>query len=80
MSYSEDLKIFRAAHTYKASIVEGSTFHYVLSGKKDGKTLVLLNGGMNTMEMWMGYVDALCRLTIGRRQISVFVRFQGCCN
>ena len=44
MSYSEDLKIFRAAHTYKASIVEGSTFHYVLSGKKDGKTLVLLNG------------------------------------
>ena len=59
MSYSEDLKIFRAAHTYKASIVEGSTFHYVLSGKKDGKTLVLLNGGMNTMEMWMGYVDAL---------------------
>lgn len=58
MSYSEDLKIFRAAHTYKASIVEGSTFHYVLSGKKDGKTLVLLNGGMNTMEMWMGYVDA----------------------
>lgn len=59
MSYSEDLKIFRAAHTYKASIVEGSTFHYVLSGKKDGKTLVLLNGGMNTMGMWMGYVDAL---------------------
>ena len=56
MSYSEDLKIFRAAHTYKASIVEGSTFHYVLSGKKDGKTLVLLNGGMNTMEMWMGQV------------------------
>ena len=47
------------AHTYKTSIVEGSTFHYVLSGKKDGKTLVLLNGGMNTMEMWMGYVDAL---------------------
>ena len=59
MSYSEDLKIFRVAHTYKTSIVEGSTFHYVLSGKKDGKTLVLLNGGMNTMEMWMGYVDAL---------------------
>lgn len=59
MTYSEELKAFRATHTYETKIVEGSTFHYVLSGKKDGKTLVLLNGGMNTMEMWMGYVDAL---------------------
>lgn len=59
MTYSEELKAFRATHTYETKIVEGSTFHYVLSGKKDGKTLVLLNGGMNTLEMWMGYVDAL---------------------
>ena len=58
MTYSEELKAIRATHTYETKIVEGSTFHYVLSGKKDGKTLVLLNGGMNTMEMWMGYVDA----------------------
>lgn len=59
MTYSEELKAFRATHTYETKLVEGSTFHYVLSGKKDGKTLVLLNGGMNTLEMWMGYVDAL---------------------
>ena len=59
MTYSEELKAFRTTHTYGTKIVEGSTFHYVLNGKKDGKTLVLLNGGMNTMEMWMGYVDAL---------------------
>lgn len=51
MTYSEELKAFRATHTYETKIVEGSTFHYVSSGKKDGKTLVLLNGGMNTMEM-----------------------------
>ena len=31
----------------------------MLSGKKDGQTLVLLNGGMNTLEMWLGYVDDL---------------------
>ena len=30
-----------------------------MSGKKGGKTLILLNGGMNTLEMWMRYIDAL---------------------
>ncbi len=59
MSYSEDLKLFTAAHTYESMTVAGGKFRYVLSGKKDGRTLVLLNGGMNTLEMWMGYVDAL---------------------
>ena len=59
MSYSEELRAFAATHTYKDIKVDRSTFHYVLSGKKGGKTLILLNGGMNTLEMWMRYVDAL---------------------
>ena len=60
MSYSEELRAFAATHTYKDIKVDGSTFHYVLSGeKKVEKTLILLNGGMNTLEMWMRYVDAL---------------------
>ena len=59
MSYLEDLKRFRSTHTYEEITVCGSKFRYVLSGKKDSKTLVFLNGGMNTMEMWMGYVDSL---------------------
>lgn len=59
MSYSEELKSFASAHTYENLKVDGSNFRYILSGKKDGKTLVLLNGGMNTLEMWMRYVDAL---------------------
>ena len=59
MSYSEELRAFAATHTYKDIKVDGSTFHYVLSGKKGGKTLILLNGGMNTLEMWMRYIDAL---------------------
>ncbi len=59
MSYSEDLKLFKEAHTYESVNINGSIFRYVLSGKKDAKTLVLLNGGMNTLEMWMGYVEPL---------------------
>lgn len=59
MAYSEELRVFAVTHTYEDIKVNGSNFHYVLSGKKGGKTLVLLNGGMNTLEMWMRYVDAL---------------------
>lgn len=59
MSYSEDLKLFAEKHTYEVLNVGGSKFRYVLSGKKGCRTLVLLNGGMNTLEMWVKYVDAL---------------------
>ena len=59
MSYSEELKRFASVHTYENVVVDGSRFRYVLSGRKDGKTVVMLNGGMNTLEMWMRYVDAL---------------------
>ena len=61
MSYSEDLKLFKGIHKYESITVDGSKFNYVLSGKKESKTLVLLNGGMNTLEMWMGYVDELSK-------------------
>lgn len=47
--------------------VDGAVFRYVLSGQADGRTLVLLNGGMNTLEMWIDYVDALstgCRVLL----------------
>ncbi len=55
MSYTEDLKRFTAS---PITVGEGN-FRYVLSGKKDGKTLVMLNGGMNVLEMWMEYVEPL---------------------
>ncbi|CCY32906.1 putative uncharacterized protein [Ruminococcus sp. CAG:60] len=58
MSYSEDLKAFAASHKYEDVMVDGAKFHYVLNGRKDSQTLVMLNGGMNTLEMWMNYVDA----------------------
>ncbi len=59
MSYSDDLRLFAEMHTYESATVGGATFRYVLNGKKNGKTLVMLNGGMNVLEMWMKYVDAL---------------------
>lgn len=59
MSYSEDLKLFAEKHTYELLNVGGSKFRYVLSDKKGGRTLVLLNGGMNTLEMWMKYMEPL---------------------
>lgn len=39
--------------------MDGARFRYILCGREGGKTLVLLNGGMNTLEMWMDYVDDL---------------------
>ena len=45
----------------------GAVFRYVLSGRADGRTLVFLNGGMNTLEMWMDYVGPLsqdCRVLL----------------
>ena len=59
MLYSEKLKQFEQAHPCQTMTVEGARYRYVLAGKKGGRTLVFLNGGMNTLEMWMDYVDAL---------------------
>lgn len=59
MLYSEKLKEFAAAHPSQRITVDGAQYRYVMSGKEDGETLVLLNGGMNTLEMWMDYVDPL---------------------
>ena len=67
MLYSEKLKAFEAAHPCAYLTVDGASFRYVLSGQHVGKTLVLLNGGMNTLEMWMDYVEPLskaCRVLL----------------
>ena len=63
MLFSEKSGPFAAAHPCKAVTVDGAVFRYVLCGREGKKTLVLLNGGMNTLEMWMDYVDPLARIT-----------------
>lgn len=57
--FSEKLKSFTAAHPCEDLTVDGARFRYILSGKDGGRTLVFLNGGMNTLEMWMDYVDGM---------------------
>ena len=59
MLYSEKLKLFEKEHPCQFVTVDGARFRYILCGREGGKTLVLLNGGMNTLEMWMDYVDDL---------------------
>ncbi len=59
MQYSEKLRLFREKYPCRTAIAGGASFRYILSGREDGKTLVFLNGGMNTLEMWMDYADAL---------------------
>ena len=59
MLYSEKLELFEKEHLCQFVTVDGARFRYILCGREGGKTLVLLNGGMNTLEMWMDYVDDL---------------------
>ena len=61
MLYSEKLKIFAQAHPYEAMTVRSADFRNVMYGKEGGHTLVFLNGGMNTMEMWMDYAESFSR-------------------
>ncbi len=68
MSYLEELKEFKATHTYSSITVGGGTFRYVSSGKKDGKTLVLLNGGMVSqiyVQKYHGEVGGLILISTG---------------
>ena len=65
MLYSEKLRPFAAAHPCRTIDIDGAQFRYILTGKPEGRTRVFLNGGMNTLEMWMDYVDGLsgdCRV------------------
>ena len=57
--YSEKINDFAAKYPSQTVTVDGAVFRYILSGEDGGKTLVFLNGGMNTLEMWMDYVDDL---------------------
>ena len=59
MLYFEKIKDFAAKYPSQTVTVDGAVFRYILSGNDAGKTLVFLNGGMNTLEMWMDYVDDL---------------------
>ena len=72
MLYSEKLPLFSTAHLCEEITVGGAHYRYILAGNAESentqsKTLVCLNGGMNTLEMWMDYADGLsddCRVLL----------------
>ena len=51
MLFSERLKGFQAAHPCQSITVDGAQYRYVLAGNEGAQTLLLLNGGMNTLAM-----------------------------
>ena len=58
MTYLEDLKQFQSTYSYNYLNIDGTVYDYILTERKE-HTIVFLNGGMNTLKMWMKYVDAL---------------------
>lgn len=50
MLFSEKLNDFEKKHPCRSITVDGARFRYVLSGEEHEKTLVLLNGGTNTLK------------------------------
>ena len=59
MEYIIKFKDNHTRHPCLSMTVDGAVFRYVPAGREGARTLVFLNGGMNTLEMWMDYVDAL---------------------
>lgn len=57
MTYREELDAFRSQYPFQELRAGGAVFRYILAGPKDARTLVFLNGGTNTCEMWMRYVQ-----------------------
>lgn len=62
MLYSEKMPIFTAKRPAQTVTVDGAAYRYVRTFSGRDKTLVLLNGGMNTLEMWMDYVEPLSNM------------------
>ena len=67
MLYSEKVKQFAREHPCEEVTVDCARYRYVLCGKEGARTLVFLNGGMNTLEMWLDYVDDLALKTLRRK-------------
>lgn len=83
MLYSEKLKSFQAAHPCETITVCGAQCRYILSGENIGRTLVFLNGDMNTLEMWMDYVEGLVRRLPGapvRLSAGAAYKSGACCR
>lgn len=59
-NYRQEFNDFSKHYPMKKAFLKGGTFRYILAGPENAKyTLVLMNGGMNSYEMWLRYVKDL---------------------
>jgi len=60
-SYFEKIKRLNELYCYKDIKVDGAIFHYIIAGEANLDVIVLLNGGMNSHEMWVDFIEHLSR-------------------
>lgn len=61
MSFAEEYASLMSRRSYSHMVLNGVHYRYLLAGRENAQTVILLNGGMNCSEMWMRYVEALSR-------------------
>ena len=66
-AFSEEWKEFAERHPVSSVEAEGILFRYISIGDDSSRAIVFLNGGMNTSELWLGYLD--CHLIDGYRAV-----------
>ena len=58
-TYFEKVKRLNTTYIYKDIEVDGAKYHYLIAGESDSEVIVLLNGGMNSHEMWVDFIEHL---------------------
>ena len=60
-SYFQKIKRLNEQYCYKDIEVDGAVYHYLIAGESNSDVIVLLNGGMNSHEMWVDFIEHLSR-------------------
>ena len=59
VSFKDGLSDFLKNHPYQNVTIGEAFYRFVIAGDEDKPCIVFLNGGMNSSEMWFGYVEKL---------------------
>lgn len=60
-TYLEKIQRLNKSYTYKDMDVDGITYNYLVAGDSNKEVITLLNGGMNSHEMWVDFIEHLSR-------------------
>ena len=58
-TYLEKVKRLNKSYNYQDIDVDGITYHYLIAGEPNHEVIALLNGGMNSHEMWVDFIEHL---------------------